>query len=98
MKANVTERRSRLQFAGDGGPVSTREISTRVVAPVAPYSRAMPYSRIAVDMALSRKNLMPASVLLSPWPAMASRLFQAAQGQAARTSTEPVGLSGSRFR
>src|SRR5229473_7693758 len=53
--------------AGDGAPVNTREMSTSVVAPETPYSSAMPYSSTAVDMALSRKNLMPASVLLSPW-------------------------------
>src|SRR5579859_2452961 len=38
--------------AGEGGPVITPEMSERVVAPVAPYSRAMPYSSIAVDIAL----------------------------------------------
>src|SRR5919199_2414497 len=46
--------------AGVGFPVRTREMSARVVAPEAPYSRAMPYSKTAVDMALNRKNLMPA--------------------------------------
>ena len=73
--------------AGDGDPVSTREMSTSVVAPLTPYSRAMPYSRIAVDMALSKKNLMPASVLLRPWPAMASRLFHAARNDSDRLVT-----------
>src|SRR5216683_3835298 len=73
--------------AGDGVPVKTREMSTRVVAPETPYSKAMPYSSTAVDMALSRKNLMPASVLLSPWPAMASRLFQAARNVSDRLVT-----------
>src|ERR687885_1998414 len=65
--------------AVDGGPLNTRAMSTRVVAPVAPYSSAMPYSSTAVDMALSSMNLMPASVLFKPWPAMVSRLFQAAR-------------------
>src|SRR3984893_1972637 len=48
--------------AGGGAPDSARGMSTSVVAPVTPYSRAMPYRGTAVDMALSRKNLMPASV------------------------------------
>src|SRR3981081_109436 len=73
--------------AGDGAPVSTREMSTSVVAPLTPYSKAMPYSRMAVDMALSRKNLMPASVALSPCPAIASRLFQAARNDNDRLVT-----------
>src|SRR5919202_2976011 len=46
--------------AGVGLPVSTREISASVVAPVTPYRSAIPYSSTAVDIALSRKNLMPA--------------------------------------
>src|ERR687885_1008530 len=73
--------------AGVGVPVSTREMSARVVAPETPYSRAMPYSSTAVDIALSRKNLMPASVLLRPWPAMASLLFQAARNASDRLVT-----------
>src|SRR5207302_7995913 len=43
--------------AVEGGPFKTRPISTRVVAPVAPYSNAMPYSSTAVDIALSSMNL-----------------------------------------
>src|SRR5215216_5635664 len=73
--------------AGEGGPVRTREMSASVVAPVTPYSSAIPYSRTAVDIALSTKNLMPASVLLSPWPAMASRLFHAARNASDRLVT-----------
>jgi len=42
---------------------------------------------MAVDIALSRKNLMPASVLLSPCPAMVSLLFHAARKASDRLVT-----------